>query len=73
MEGARRASDRIARQGDDFVVRRFSPVRIERLLLTRLIDLTTGSHVPEEPAESSRVPLARPQAVVATTRREEAA
>lgn len=35
--------DRRRRQShEDCVVRQFSPVRIERLLLTRLFDLTTG-------------------------------
>ena len=60
-------------QVDDFVVRQFSPVRIERMLLTRLFDLTTGNHVPKELAESPNVPFTRPQAVTPPTRRKEAA
>lgn len=60
-------------QVDDFVVRQFSPVRIERMLLTRLFDLTTGKHVPEKLAESPSMPFTRPQAVTPPTRRKEAA
>ena len=48
MEGTAQARSRIVGQGNDFVVRQFSPTRIERLLLTRLFDMTTGRHVPGE-------------------------
>ena len=56
MEGTVQARSRIVGQGSDFVVRQFSPTRIERLLLTRLFDLATGRHVPGELGESSSVP-----------------
>ena len=73
MEGTAQARSRIVGQGNDFVVRRFSPTRIERLLLTRLFDLTTGRHVPGEPGGSSSVPSNCWQRVEAVGGRREAA
>ncbi len=70
MEGIAQARSRIVGQGNDFVVRRFSPTRIERLLLTRLFDLTTGRHVP---GESSSVRSNCWQTVEAVGERREAA
>lgn len=64
---------RIAIQREAFVVRQFSPTRIERLLLTRLFDLTTGGHVPGERGESPSVPLSRSQTIDAVGARREAA
>lgn len=48
MEDTARARSRIVGQKNDFVVRQFLPARIERSLLTRLLDLTTDRHVPGE-------------------------
>jgi len=45
MEDSAPVSVRPTTQSDEFVVRRFLPVRIERLLLTRLFDLTTAAVV----------------------------
>lgn len=45
MEDAVFMGQGTARSNGDFVMRTFSPVRIERLLLTRLFDLTTGHAV----------------------------
>jgi len=73
MEGTAQAQSRIVGQGNDFVVRRFSPTRIERLLLTRLFDLTTGRQVPGEPGESSSVPSNGSQTVEVVGERREAA
>ncbi len=73
MEGTALPRSRIVGQGNDFVVRQFSPTRIERLLLTRLFDLTTGRHVPGEPGKSSSVPSSGSQTVEAVGERREAA
>ena len=73
MEGTAQARSRIVGQGNDFVVRQFSPTRIERLLLTRLFDLTAGRHVPGEPGGSSSVPSNCSQTVEAVGARREAA
>ncbi len=43
MDDLAAVSVRMATDCDEFVVRRFSPTRIERMLLTRLFDLTTAS------------------------------
>lgn len=45
-----------SRRDGDFVVRRFSGVRIERLLLTRLFDLTSGLRCCEEMSGSLNDP-----------------
>ena len=58
---------------DNFVDRQFSPVRIERLLLTRLFDLATGGHTNGERAMSSIAPLSRSQTDTGTAGRREAA
>ena len=64
MEDAAQVHSQTAAQGSNFVLRRFSPARIERLLLTRLFDLTTGRHVPgEQRGESSGAPSSRSQLV----------
>jgi hypothetical protein len=63
----------IAIRRGEFVVRQFLPTRIERLLLTRLFDLTTGRHVPDERGESPGVALSRSQTVEAVGGRREAA
>lgn len=73
MEGTAQARSRIVGQGNDLVVRQFSPTRIERLLLTRLFDLTTGRHVPGKPGGSSRVLSNCSQTVEAVGARREAA
>lgn len=73
MEGTAQARSRIVGQGNDLVVRQFSPTRIERLLLTRLFDLTTGRHVPGEAGGSSSVPSNGSQRVEAVGERREAA
>ena len=73
MEGTTQVRSRFAGQGNDFVVRQFSPSRIERLLLTRLFDLTTGLPVPSDPGESSSVPLNCSQTVEAVGARREVA
>ena len=73
MEGTAQARSRIVGQGNDLVVRQFSPTRIERLLLTRLFDLTTGRHVPGEPGESSSVPSRGLQTLEAVGERRDAA
>ena len=55
-----RAPNHGSNQGDrsEFVVRRFSPVRIEGLLLKRLLDITTGSPGTDRLSESSGTPSA---------------
>ena len=58
---------------DNFVDRQFSPVRIERLLLTRLFDLATGGHTNGERAMSSIALLSRSQTDTGTAGRREAA
>ncbi len=73
MEGTALAHRRIIGQEDDFVVRQFSPTRIERLLLTRLFDLTTSRQVPGEPGGSSSVPSNGSQTVEAVGEPREAA
>jgi len=73
MEGTAQAQSKIVGQGNDFVVRQFSSTRIERLLLTRLFDMTTGRHVPGEPSASSSVPSNGSQTVEAVGERREAA
>ena len=73
MEGTAQARSRIVGQGNDFVVRQFSPTRIERLLLTRLFDMTTGRHVPGELGGSSSALSNCSQTVEAVGKRREAA
>ncbi len=73
MEGTEQARSRIVGQGNDFVVRQFSPTRIERLLLTRLFDLTTGRHVPGEPGGASSGPLSCSQTDASVGQRKEVA
>ncbi len=73
MEGTAQARSRIVGQGNDFVVRQFSPTRIERLLVTRLFDMTTGRHVSGEPGGASRVPSNGSQTLEAVGERREAA
>ena len=73
MEGTAQARSRLVGQENDFVVRQFSPTRIERLLLTRLFDLTTGRHVPGEAGGASSVPSNCWQTVEAVGERREAA
>ena len=58
---------------DNFVDRQFSPVRIERLLLTRLFDLATGGHINGERAMSSIALLSGSQTGNGTGGRREAA
>jgi hypothetical protein len=48
MEDSTPVPARPAIQSDEFVVRQFSPARIERLLLTRLFDLTTAGVVEDD-------------------------
>ena len=57
MEDTAPVPGRIPTPSNDFVIRQFTPARVERLLLTRLFDLTTGSHAVEEPGELPNVPL----------------
>lgn len=71
MEGTTSVSTANVSTDDDFVVRQFSPARIERLLLTRLFELTTGSRVAGEFRESSNVASVGLPAV--TAERKEAA
>ena len=73
MEGTALAHRRIIGQEDDFVVRQFSPTRIERLLLTRLFDLTTGHHVSGELGGSSSALSNFPPTLEAVVERREAA
>jgi len=73
MEDSGRGRSTIAGQSDDFVVRQFSPTRIERLLLTRLFDLTTGRQAPGERDEPPSVPLSCSPMTEAVGRRREAA
>ncbi len=73
MEGRAQARSRIVGQENDFVVRRFSAARIERLLLTRLFDLTTGRHVPGELGGLSSVLSSCSQTVETVGERREAA
>jgi hypothetical protein len=73
MEGTAQVRSRIIGRENDFVVRQFSATRIERLLLTRLFDLTTGRQVAGEPDASSSVPSNGSQTVEAVGERREAA
>lgn len=73
MEDTVQVRDRIVGQGDDFVVRQFSPTRIERLLLTRLFDLTSGRHVPGELGELPGISSSSSQTVETMDGRREAA
>jgi hypothetical protein len=73
MEDSREACGTIFEQNGSFVVRQFSGARIERLLLTRLFDLTTGSRTPEAPAGTPSVPFPNSQWVSATDQQQEAA
>jgi len=73
MEGTAQARSRIVGQGNDFVVRQFSPTRIERLLLTRLFDLTTGRQVAGELGGPLSVLTNCSQTVEAVCERREAA
>lgn len=50
MEDSTTARGSMFEQNGNFVVRQFSRARIERLLLTRLFDLTTGHLTQEAPA-----------------------
>lgn len=54
MADATRTRGSISQPTEDLVVRQFSGVRIEQLLLTRLFDLATGLQRPEESPEPSR-------------------
>ena len=58
---------------DNFVDRQFSPVRIERLLLTRLFDLATGGHTNGERGMSSMALLSGSPTDIGTGGRREAA
>lgn len=58
MEDSAPVHARPANQTDEFVVRQFLPARIERLLLTRLFDLTTTSVVGNERSLSFDQPSA---------------
>lgn len=73
MEDTARICGTIGGQSDDFVVRQFLGARIERLLLTRLFDLTTGTRLPEEAARSTSVAFRPAQTIAATDRRKGAA
>ena len=73
MEDTGQVRGTIAGQNDDFVVRQFSPTRIERLLLTRLFDLTTGGHVSGDRDDSPNVPWNCSQTAEAVGGRREAA
>jgi len=57
MEDTTRAASRITTQNRELVLRQFLPTRIERLLLTRLFDLTTGSRLIDERDGAPSVPL----------------
>ena len=73
MEDSTPVPARPAIQSDEFVVRQFSLARIERLLLTRLFELTTGSRTPEAPAGTASAPFPNSQWVSATDQQQEAA
>ncbi|MEO2014235.1 MAG: hypothetical protein ABGZ53_07655, partial [Fuerstiella sp.] len=57
MEDTTRAASRISTHNKELVLRQFLPTRIERLLLTRLFDLTTGSRLIDERGGAPSVPL----------------
>jgi len=57
MEDSTTARGSMFEQNGNFVVRQFSGARIERLLLTRLFDLTTGHRTQEAPAGTPGVPF----------------
>lgn len=73
MEDSTQARGAMFEQNGSFVVRQFSGARIERLLLTRLFELTTGSRTPEAPAGTASAPLPNSQWVSATDQQQEAA
>ena len=73
MEDSTEARGTISEQNGSFVVRQFSGARIERLLLTRLFDLTTGNRTPEAPTGTPSVPFPKSQWVSATDQQQEAA
>ena len=73
MEGTTQVRSRFAGQGIDGGGRQFSPTRIERLLLTRLFDLTTGRQVAGELGGSLSVLTNCSQTVEPVGERREAA
>lgn len=55
MEDSATARTLSATEPGEFVVRQFVPVRIERTLLTRLFDLTTGLVAGDQPNSPDRI------------------